>query len=117
MRVFLRFLTVIAFCGAMFVAAPVQAQQAPGPAEEYMTATELQSLACIGVGSVAALTTTVLVVMSPLEFLNAPAVAGAFAAGCGIGAIVAPGAYWIVRQFYGDAAPASASTPIATPQH
>ena len=117
MRIFLRLLAMFAICGAMLVAAPAQAQQAPGPAGEYMTATELQSLACIGVGSVAALTTTALVIMSPLEFLNAPVVAGAFAAGCGVGAIVAPGAYWIVRQFYGEAAPAAAPTPVATPPH
>ncbi len=117
MRLFLGFLAILAVCGATLSAAPAQAQQAPGPVGEYMTATEMQSLACIGVGSVVALTTTVLVVMSPLEFLNAPVVAGAFAAGCGVGAIVAPGAYWIVRQIYGEAVPATASTPIATPSH
>ncbi|MGE4219322.1 MAG: hypothetical protein AB7G39_07720 [Alphaproteobacteria bacterium] len=118
MQRFLRILWVFALCASVLGAGPARAQQAPGPAGEYMTATELQSLACIGVGTVTALSTTVLVFMSPLEFLNAPVVAGAFAAGCGVGAIVAPGVYWIARRLYGEAAPDAAPTagqPSAMP--
>lgn len=63
-----------------------------------MTTTEMQSLSCLGTGGVSAATMTVIVLLSPLEALTLPAIAAAFAAGCGVGAFAAPGVHWIARN-------------------
>lgn len=66
--------------------------------EAEMTNAEMQSLACLGTGGVTATTATVMVLFSPLEALTLPVIAAAFAAGCGVGAVAAPGIHWIARR-------------------
>ena len=66
--------------------------------EVEMTNAEMQSLACLGTGGVTATTATVMVLFSPLEALTLPVIAAAFAAGCGVGAVAAPGVHWIARR-------------------
>ena len=70
-------------------------------AEGEMTTTEMQSLACLGAGTVSTTTATVLGILSPLEALSLPVIAAAFAAGCGVGAVAAPGIHWLARNFGG----------------
>ncbi len=71
-----------------------------------MTNAEMQSLACLGTGAVTASTATVMVLFSPLEALTLPVIAAAFAAGCGVGAVAAPGVHWIARRLgFHDIAP------------
>jgi len=71
----------------------------PEGAAPSMTTSEFQSLSCLGVGSISATTATVLIILSPLEALTAPVIAGAFAAGCGVGAFAAPGVRWLYRTW------------------
>jgi len=92
--------------GAVLLAATL-AWGGPGHAEDAlpegaapaMTTAEFQSLSCLGVGTVSATTATVLIILSPLEALTAPVIAGAFAAGCGVGAFAARGVRWIYRTW------------------
>lgn len=72
------------------------AQAASAPAPE-MTNSELQGVSCLGTGTLSATTTTILVILSPLEALTLPVIVAAFAAGCGVGAIAAPGVNYLGR--------------------
>lgn len=96
--------------GALLLAA-ILAWSGPGHADDAlpdgaapaMTTGEFQSLSCLGVGTVSATTATVLIILSPLEALTAPVIAGAFAAGCGFGAVAGPGVRWIYRTWGAEA--------------
>ena len=77
-----------------------------GTDELEMTNSEMQSLACLGTGGVTATTATVMILFSPLEALTLPVIAASFAAGCGVGAVAAPGVHWLARRLgLGDVAP------------
>lgn len=86
----------------LFVAAAILVASMPAARaavdEVEMTNAEMQSLACLGTGTVTASTATVMVLFSPLEALTLPVIAAAFAAGCGVGAVAAPGIHWIARR-------------------
>jgi hypothetical protein len=86
----------------LFVAAAILVASTPAARaaldEVEMTNAEMQSLACLGTGTVTASTATVMVLFSPLEALTLPVIAAAFAAGCGVGAVAAPGIHWIARR-------------------
>ena len=90
---------------SLVAAALVFAAVACGPAARAatddieMTNAEMQSLACLGTGAVTASTATVMVLFSPLEALTLPVIAAAFAAGCGVGAVAAPGIHWLAQRF------------------
>jgi len=93
---------VKAWLRPLFVAAAILVASMPAARaavdEVEMTNAEMQSLACLGTGTVTASTATVMVLFSPLEALTLPVIAAAFAAGCGVGAVAAPGIHWIARR-------------------
>ena len=102
MKRFRHGLAALLLAGILAGASPGHADDAlPDGATPAMTLTEFQSLSCLGVGTVSATTATVLIILSPLEALTAPVIAGAFAAGCGVGAVAAPGVRWIYRTWGG----------------
>jgi hypothetical protein len=84
----------------MLAAAPARALE---PIENVVgppiNTAELQGLSCLGIGSLSAAWATIIVFLSPLEVLSAPVVAAAFAAGCGVGALAAPGIHWILKAW------------------
>lgn len=83
---------------AVFLLWTLEAQAQPASAEPAMSQAELQGLSCLGFGTLSATTTTVLVILSPLEALTIPVIAAGFAAGCGVAAVAAPGVAWLGRR-------------------
>jgi len=95
-----------AVTAAVLASAPAAGAQEPAidSVDPPISTTELQSLSCLGTGSLTAGWAAVLVILSPLEALSAPVIAAAFAAGCGVGAVAAPGVRWLIRYVKGETA-------------
>jgi hypothetical protein len=89
---------------ALFAATPAKAQLAPAPPTplpEGITYPEFQGLGCLIGGTIVAISAATyaeVVTVGAATPLVIPVMAAGFVAGCGVGAIMSPGLWWIYRQ-------------------